>query len=251
MRRHLLYIVSFIMIFVSASAPAASARNPETSAQRPRVAVVLGGGGAKGVAHASVLEIIEETGIPIDMVVGTSMGAIMGGLYCIGYTPRQLDSLARSMNWNVLLSDKIDRDRLPFTRKETDEKYLFTYSFGNKLKDAKLGGVIQGQNLDNLFSELTFGYHSPINFDSLPIPFACVAVNVVDGKEYVFRSGVLQTAIRSSMSIPGAFTPVEIDSMILIDGGVINNYPVDVARSMGADIVIGVNVQSPPDKGKD
>ena len=220
-------------------------------AERPRVAVVLSGGGAKGVAHASVLDIIEQEGIPIDMVVGTSMGAIMGGLYCIGYTPQQLDSLARSMNWNVLLSDKIERDKLPFTRKENDERYIFTYSFGDKLSDAKLGGVIQGQNLDNTFSELTFGYHAPMNFDSLPIPFACVAVDAITGKEHVFRSGVLQTAMRSSMSIPGAFTPVQLDSLVLIDGGVVNNYPVDVARSMGADIVIGVEVQAPPRTAKE
>ncbi|UKI39381.1 MAG: patatin-like phospholipase family protein [Alistipes putredinis] len=228
-----------ICILLTASVSAAGA-------ERPKVAVVLSGGGAKGVAHASVLEIIEKTGIPIDMVVGTSMGAIMGGLYSIGYTPQQLDSLARSMNWNVLLSDKIERDKLPFTRKENDEKYIFTYSFGKKFSDAKLGGVIQGQNLDNMFSELTFDYHAPINFDSLPIPFACVAVDAITGKEHVFRSGELQTAMRSSMSIPGAFTPILLDSMVLIDGGVVNNYPVDVARSMGADIVIGVKVQAPP-----
>ncbi len=215
-------------------------------AERPKVAVVLSGGGAKGVAHASVLGIIEQAGIPIDMVVGTSMGAIMGGLYCIGYTPRQLDSLARSMNWSVLLSDKIERDKLPFTRKENDEKYIFTYSFGDRLSDAKLGGVIHGQNLDNMFSELTFGYHAPLDFDSLPIPFACVAVDAITGREHVFHSGELQTAMRASMSIPGAFTPVMLDTMMLIDGGVINNYPVDVARSMGADIVIGVCVQAPP-----
>jgi len=215
-------------------------------AERPTVAVCLSGGGAKGVAHASVLAVIEQAGIPIDMVVGTSMGSIMGGLYCIGYTPRQLDSLARSMNWGVLLSDKIERDKLPFTRKENDEKYIFTYSFGDKLSDAKLGGVIQGQNLDNMFSELTFGYHMPMDFDSLPIPFACVAVDAISGREHVFHSGELQTAMRASMSIPGAFTPVVLDTMMLIDGGVLNNYPVDVARSMGADIVIGVRVQGPP-----
>ncbi len=230
-----------IYIYILMSILATTAR-----AEKPTVAVVLSGGGAKGVAHASVLSIIEQAGIPIDMVVGTSMGAIMGGLYCIGYTPAQLDSLARSMNWNVLLSDKIERDKLPFTRKENDEKYIFTYSFGEKLSDAKLGGVIQGQNLDNMFSELTFGYHAPIDFDSLPIPFACVAVDATTGKEHVFRSGELQTAMRSSMSIPGAFTPILLDSMVLIDGGVVNNYPVDVARSMGADIVIGVEVQAPP-----
>lgn len=219
--------------------------------QRKKVGVVLSGGGAKGVAHIKALKVIEEAGIPIDYVVGTSMGAIVGGLYSIGYTPAQLDSMVKKQNWTFLLSDRIKRSALSLPDRERSEKFVVSLPFTKNPKDVVAGGFIKGQNLANLFSDLTMGYHDSINFNKLPIPFACVAGNVVNGDQVVFHDGVLSTAMRASMAIPGVFTPVRIDSMVLVDGGIINNYPADVAKAMGADVIIGVDVQNalkPADK---
>lgn len=210
--------------------------------QRKKVAVVLSGGGAKGVAHIGALRVIEEAGIPIDIIVGTSMGSIIGGLYSIGYTPDQLEQMVMSQDWRLLLSDRIIRTQQAFAQKEYDEKYLVSFPFGRKMEAAFSGGLIRGVNLEMLFNDLTVGYHEHRNFDELPIPFACVAANVVDGGTVVFREGVLPVAMRASMAIPGVFAPVYLDDMVLVDGGMVNNFPTDVAMEMGADIVIGVDV---------
>lgn len=211
---------------------------------RKKVGVVLSGGGAKGVAHIKALKVIEEAGIPIDYIVGTSMGSIVGGLYAIGYTPEQLDSMVRKQDWTFLLSDRIKRSEMSLTQRERSSKHLISVPFTKNPKEAVSGGFIKGQNLANLFSELTVGYHDSIDFNKLPIPFACVSANVVNGDQIVFHNGVLSTAMRASMAIPGIFTPVRKDSMVLVDGGIINNYPADVAKAMGADIIIGVDVQN-------
>lgn len=211
---------------------------------RKKVGIVLSGGGAKGMAHIGALKVIEKAGIPIDYVVGTSMGSIIGGLYAIGYSPEQLDSMVRRQNWTFLLSDKTPRSEQNLAEREASEKYVISIPFGKNAKAEVFGGLIKGQNLANLFSELTVGYHDSINFNNLPIPFACVSENIVNGNEINFHNGVLATAMRASMAIPGVFTPVRLDSMVLVDGGVVNNYPVNVARAMGADLIIGVDVQS-------
>lgn len=212
--------------------------------QRKKVGVVLSGGGAKGVAHIKALKVIEEAGIPIDYIVGTSMGSIVGGLYAIGYTPEQLDSMVRKQDWTFLLSDRIKRSAMSLTERERSAKYIVSLPFTKNPKAAMSGGIIKGQNLANLFSDLTMGYHDSINFNKLPIPFACVSANVVNGDQIIFHDGVLSTAMRASMAIPGVFTPVRKDSMVLVDGGIVNNYPADVAKAMGADIIIGVDVQN-------
>lgn len=213
--------------------------------QRKKVGVVLSGGGAKGMAHIKALKVIEEAGIPIDYIAGTSMGAIVGGLYAIGYTPEQLDSMVRKQNWTFLLSDRIKRSAMSLTDRERSEKFIVSIPFTKSTKDAaSSGGIIKGQNLANLFSDLTMGYHDSINFDKLPIPFACVAANVVNGEQIIFHNGILSTAMRASMAIPGVFTPVRQDSMVLVDGGIVNNYPADVVKAMGADVIIGVDVQN-------
>ena len=209
--------------------------------QRKKVGVVLSGGGAKGMAHIKALKVIEEAGIPIDYIAGTSMGAIVGGLYAIGYTPEQLDSMVRKQNWTFLLSDRIKRSAMSLTDRERSEKFIVSIPFTKSPKDAaSSGGIIKGQNLANLFSDLTMGYHDSINFDKLPIPFACV----VNGEQIIFHNGILSTAMRASMAIPGVFTPVRQDSMVLVDGGIVNNYPADVVKAMGADVIIGVDVQN-------
>lgn len=233
-------LLSVILLFFGAI--------PSTQANsqipRKKVGLVLSGGGAKGMAHIGALKVIEKAGIPIDYVVGTSMGSIIGGLYSIGYTPEQMDSLVRKQDWQFLLSDRTPRKEKNLSEREADEKYIISVPFSKIAIKEVTGGLIKGQNIANLFSELTLGYHDSINFNRLPIPFACVSENIVNGEEYVFHEGILAQAMRASMAIPGVFTPVRMDNMVLIDGGVINNYPVDIAKKMGADIIIGVDVQS-------
>lgn len=209
---------------------------------RKKVGLVLGGGGAKGVAHIGVLKVLEEAGLPIDYIAGTSMGAIVGGLYAIGYDAAEIDSMVRRQDWTMLLSDRVQRSNLTFPEKENAERYVITLPFGKEKKDRLISGIIHGQNLQNLFSNLTLGYHDSIDFNTFRIPFACVAVDLVKGQEHVFHRGSLPVAMRASMAIPAVFTPVRLDSMVLVDGGLNNNYPADVARAMGADILIGVDL---------
>ncbi|NDV58273.1 patatin-like phospholipase family protein [Bacteroides sp. 519] len=235
-------IISVILIILCAL--------PAHTQERKKVAVVLSGGGAKGVAHVRALKVIEEAGIPIDYVAGTSMGALVGALYSMGYTPHQLDSMIMVQDWSFLLSDAAKRSTKTFTEKEDDAKYVITLPFNETPKEAIPDGIIKGKNLAVLFNELTIGYHDSINFNKLPIPFACVAVDLRKGKEVVFHSGKISESMRASMAIPAAFTPVRTDSMVLVDGGLINNFPVDVALKMGADLVIGVDVQNDPDENK-
>lgn len=213
--------------------------------------VVLSGGSAKGFAHVGVLKVLEEAGIPIDYIAGTSMGAVVGGLYAVGYSAEMIDSLINLQDWNYLMRDHVSRENLPATRRDNGKRYLVSLPYRLRIKERSgrvslPPGVYAGQNIYSLFLNMTTGYQHEMDFDDLPIPFACVAGDVRSGKEVVFREGVLPTAMRASMAIPGVFTPVEIDSMLLIDGGIINNYPVDVVREMGADIVIGVIF--PPDE---
>ena len=215
---------------------------PSVMAERKKVGLVLGGGGAKGVAHIGVLKVLEEAGIPIDYIAGTSMGAIVGGLYSVGYTAAEIDSMVRWQDWSMLLSDRVKRSNLTFPEKENSERYVFSLPFGRSKKEITIQGMIKGQNLQNLFSDLTIGYHDSVDFNQLNIPFACVALNVLDGQEYVFHRGSLPLAMRASMAIPAVFAPVRLDSMVLVDGGIKNNYPADVARDMGADIIIGVDL---------
>ena len=150
---------------------------------RKKVGLVLGGGGAKGVAHIGALKVLEESGIPIDYIAGTSMGALVGALYAIGYSPNEIDSLVALQDWQLLLSDKVKRDNLTFPEKENSEKYVITLPFGFDKKDRMIDGMVKGQSLQNLFSNLTIGYHDSVDFHSFPIPFSCVAVNIVDGKD--------------------------------------------------------------------
>lgn len=216
---------------------------PGAHPERKKVALVLSGGGAKGIAHVGAIKVLEEAGIPVDYVVGTSMGAIVGGLYAIGYNAESLDSIVRRQDWNFLLGDRVNRNDLSFSEKESTEKYVFSLPFGQGRTTRMPAGFVNGQNIYNLFSDLTIGYHDSLDFSKLPVPFACIAANIVNGREIVLKEGNLVQAMRASMAIPGFFTPVRIDSLVLVDGGIVNNFPVDVAKAMGADIIIGVDVQ--------
>ena len=212
--------------------------------QRKKVGVVLSGGGAKGFAHIGVLKVLEEAGIPIDYIAGTSMGAVIGGLYAVGYSADMIDSLIQIQDWNRLMRDIVSREHIPVVQRINHNRHVvslpYNLPFGDKSGGVTLPpGVFTGQNIYNLFLNTTIGFQGDINFDDLPIPFGCVAADVRTGEEVVMRNGDLAEAIRASMAIPGMFTPVEKDDLLLIDGGLVNNYPVDLVRSMGADIVIG------------
>ncbi len=211
---------------------------------RPTVAVVLSGGGAKGSAHIGALRVIEKAGIPIDYVVGTSMGALIGGLYATGYTTAQLDSLLSSQDWKVLLSDRESPNDQPLAERLRNERYALSIPFKAGNPEFTNGGFVKGANLGHLFYQLLYPYNEHIDFNNLPIPFACVAVDVASGDVKEFHEGILQDAMRASMSIPGLFTPVRQGDEVLVDGGIMNNYPMDVAKKMGADIIIGVDVQA-------
>lgn len=209
------------------------------TAGRPKVALVLSGGGAKGAAHVGVIKVLEEKGVPIDMVVGASMGAVVGGLYCAGYSGVEMDSLMMIQDWNRIIYDG----------GLVDGRYLVRIPFGQRSGEGVLSafpsGLVRGTEVESLFERLLPGVPDSLDFDAMPTRFACVSVDLVRKKEVIHHSGNLIEAIRASMSIPLFFEPVRKDGMVLIDGGMLNNYPVDVARAMGADIVIGVKVGEP------
>ena len=183
---------------------------------RKKVGIVLSGGGAKGVAHIGAIKVLEELDIPIDYIAGTSIGAIIGGLYSIGYTSEQLEIIVKQTNWIDLLTDKISRDAIPFPFKLDDSKYLISLPIKN---NEKSGGIIRGRNISQLLQRLTEDYNNTTNFDSLPIPFACIATDMATNQKEVIRSGKLSEAMRASMAIPVIFTPLYSDKKVLIDGG--------------------------------
>ena len=240
---------------------------------RPIVALVLSGGGARGSAHVGVMKVLEEMKIPVDMICGTSMGGLMGGLYSMGYTANQLDSLLKEQDWDFILSDDISSKYKPYKEKVYRSKYLLTIPFHyqnaadnprhvenldlgagaadlstqsglNTLGSSLPSGYVTGFNLNNLMSSLTVGYQDSIAFSNLPIPYFSVATDMNSCKAKNWGSGNVRYAMRSTMSIPGMFSPVWTDNMVLVDGGTRNNFPADLARAMGADYVIGVELSA-------
>lgn len=212
---------------------------------RPKIALVLSGGGAKGSAHVGALKVIEEVGIPIDLIVGTSMGSLVGGLYSYGYNAEQLDSILSSQDWMNLLTDKKKRKAVTLADRRFADKYALNINFERTPTEVIEGGILKGNNVSRLLCELTADRLEPMDFNQLPIPFACVATDLATNSEIDMTSGILAESMRCSMSIPGVFSPIRKDSLVLVDGGLLNNYPVDLARELGADIVIGVDVTSP------
>lgn len=207
-----------------------------------KVGLVLSGGGAKGLAHIGALKIIEESGVRIDYIGGTSMGAIIGALYASGYSAHQLDSIFNETNFRTLIQDEIPRRAKSFNEKKESEKYAVTLPFDN-FKLELPSGLSKGQNLYNLLAKLTNHVSEVTNFDELPIPFFCIATNVETGKEVILDEGYLPLAVVASGALPSLFNPVIIDDTVLIDGGVVNNYPIDEVRAKGMDRIIGVDVQ--------
>ena len=244
---------------------------------RPTVALVLSGGGAKGAAHIGALHYLDSLKIPVDLVLGTSMGGLMGGLVSMGYRYDQIDTLIRSINWTSMMRDKLPRSYSSYQQVKYKEKYLLSMPFyyltstrdastprrhsdfhisGTRdddspdvFKDNLLGslpsGYVYGQNVSNLFSSLTVGYQDEMNFIDLPVPYACISTELGSGKTKVWYEGPMNTALRATMSIPGVFTPLKYKGMVLVDGGMRDNYPTALAKYIGADIIIGVDVTSP------
>ncbi|MGI9234587.1 MAG: patatin-like phospholipase family protein [Woeseiaceae bacterium] len=218
----------------------------QTLGERPRIGLVLGGGGARGAAHIGVLKELERLRIPIDVITGTSMGAIVGGLYASGMTAAELEELVGSLDWAGALSDKPDRSDLSFRRKQDDAEFPIDFELGLRGTDLVLPkGVVQGQKLDLLLRELTIKTSHIDDFDDLPIPFRAIASDIGRGEAYVMSKGDLARSIRASMSVPGVIAPVRIDDRLLVDGGIVGNLPVDVIQDLGVDVVIAVDVEFP------
>ncbi len=296
MRRFAAYILTALLLVIGSASVSARGIDPKADSasvarirqrmeqirkQRPTVALVLSGGGAKGAAHIGVIRYVEELGIPVDVVLGTSMGGLIGGLYSLGYTPDQMDSLVRNMDWGWAFSDKLSRKYISYTDVKYKEKYMLSIPFFYErdyfrmrradenrfdpvhkhdefhigadydegpefIKKNLLGslpsGYIFGQNVSDLISSLTIGYQDEMDFQDLPVPFICIAADMVSGKAKIWFDGKINDAMRSTMSIPGIFAPVKVDGMVLVDGGLRDNYPTALARSIGADIIIGVDL---------
>lgn len=206
--------------------------------KKPKVVLVLSGGGAKGLAHISTLQALDSLGIVPDLVIGTSMGSIVGGLYAMGYSGDSIATLAKGINWDKILSGSIPLNVVSSEEKSEYKRYLIDLDFVNG-KPKVNSAILNDQNLRELFSELTFPVFNVRDFDDLNIPFRAMTTDIVNGKEILIGEGSLSNAMRSSMSIPGVFSPVAYKGTLLIDGGVLNNFPVDVALEMGADFVIG------------
>lgn len=244
-RLSLVLLVSLALGADPAHAQMAESGSPGAG-DRPRVGLVLGGGGARGAAHIGVLKVLEDQRIPIDVIAGTSMGAVVGGLYASGMSAAELEVLAGSLDWAAALSDQSNREFLSFRRKQDDSEFPVDLELGLRGTDLVLPqGVIQGQNLDLLLRELTLHVSQISDFDQLPIPFRAVASDIEQGTRYVMQRGDLANAIRASMSVPAFFTPVEIDGRLLVDGGITGNLPVDVMQQMDVDVIIAVDVEFP------
>lgn len=249
--RFLQIIIILSAVFFSGWMQPCSAQEVQPAAGRKKVAVVLSGGGAKGVAHIGVLKVLERAGIPIDIITGTSMGSIVGGLYSVGYDAATLDSIVRVQDWESLLFDKEKLSRQSLEDRDKQNTYFFRRNISLHKRKLTDGGFVDGRNLTGLFNRLVGEYADSTDFDRFPIPFACIATDIVENTEHVFRSGSLPQAMRASMAIPGVFSPVRIGKEVLVDGGLRNNFPADVAREMGADVIIGVTLQGPPKTADD
>ena len=228
---------------------------------RPKVGLVLSGGGAKGAAHIGVLKYIEEIGLPIDYIAGTSMGSVVGGMYALGYSSDEILDIISSVDWDRLISNDVDRKKISYKKKyegatqlidipfyvRVDEGDMQSKTFRNSLPE----GIVSGDNIINLFNSLSVGYSDSIAFDELPIPFICVATNLINGEAEVLDKGMFTKSLRASMAIPILFDPIKIGDVLYVDGGLVSNFPVEQCRAMGADYIIGVSMSPGLEQGPD
>lgn len=244
-------VLGRVVIFILAGTTAL-AQPPVVPQSRPRVAIVLSGGGGRGGAHIGALRALERAGVPIDLVVGTSFGALVGGLYAAGYSTDDLELILKSLDWNAILSNTSPREYLDNVERVRADRKLINFQFDNFDVELPIG-LQAGQKIQQLLDRLTAYdvFQADGDFDQLAIPFRAVATDLLTGRMHVFRHGWLSTAIRSSAAAPGLFTPVRFEDTLLIDGGVVNNIPADVARDAGADIVIAIDVSAPPKTSAD
>ncbi|MCP4236292.1 MAG: patatin-like phospholipase family protein [Aestuariibacter sp.] len=213
---------------------------------RPKIGLALSGGGARGAAHVGVLKVIEELQIPVDYIAGTSMGAVIGGLYASGMSSEEIEQQFNTINWTTVFKDKPERPERSQRRKSDDRLYLVEAKIG--VNDAGLHlpkSAIEGQKFNFILKSLTLPVAEVTDFDKLPIPFRAVAMDIASGDEVVLGKGDLATAMQASMAIPAVFSPVHLNDKILVDGGGANNLPISVVRSMGADIVIAIDISAP------
>lgn len=250
MKRRILLILAFLIAYLHIS----YAQDDTISiSQRPKIGLVLSGGGAKGAAHIGVIKYLEEMGIPVDYVAGTSMGSIVGGLYALGYSADEMLQIISDVDWSKLISNKVNREKISFKEKNDLSRQLInvpfsvnrkenesakTQSFRNSLPD----GIVSGDNLLNLFNSLSIGYTDSISFNDLPTPFLCIATNMLNGNADILDKGEFSKSLRASMAIPILFDPVKIGDCLYADGGLVCNFPVDQCRAKGADFIIGVSM---------
>ena len=217
-----------------------------SATERPKIGLVLSGGGAKGAAHIGVLKVLEEKNIPIDYITGTSIGSYVGGMYALGYSAAEIEAIMMNTNWDKGYSDTIPREALSFRDKETRDKYNIPINIGYSDEKVKMpAGLLRGQSMSQLLRSSTNLIQQLGHFDELSIPFRAVATNLATGEPVVLSSGSIVAAMQASASVPGALQPAVIDGLLLVDGGIANNMPIDVVKEMGADIVIAVDIGSP------
>lgn len=246
MSRFFLRANFLLAILLAASSVVAAQSDSTGAAERPRIGLVLGGGGARGAAHVGVLKELERLRIPIDAIAGTSMGAVVGSLYASGRSPAELEALVGSIDWADAFVDSTRRQDLSFRRKQDDAAFPVQLEVGVRDGELQLPkGLVQGQKLQLILREQLLHVAGITDFDALPIPFRAVASNIETGEPYVMAKGDLALAARASMSAPGIFSPVEVDGRTLVDGGLVGNVPVHAIRSMDVDIVIAVDVEFP------
>ncbi|OEF24616.1 patatin-like phospholipase family protein [Vibrio rumoiensis] len=242
---HRLLLGVLLLPFVAAIPEVEARETLPDGSTRPTIAVVLAGGGAKGAAHIGVLQALEEMKIPVDIVTGTSMGSYVGGLYALGMSAQEIEDTVNSIDWNTGYNDRVSRSERRVRDKEYDDRYQLHTDLGLRWLEVKVPkGVVQGQNMLHILRQSTGNLPAFESFDELPIPYRAVATDIVHLKPVVLKDGELVDAMMASMSVPGALPPYNYNGMLLVDGGVTDNMPVELARSMGADIVIAVDIST-------
>ena len=260
MKTYMKKLLAVVLLLVSCII--ATANDTTAIRTRPKVGLVLSGGGAKGAAHIGVLKYLEDAGIPIDYIAGTSMGAIVGGMHAMGYSSSEILALISGVDWNRLISNEVDRRKISFSQKNKKGAQLLNLPFSFKAKNKEElqsrsfrnslpSGIISGDNLMNLFNSLAVGYSDSLSFKDLPIPFICIATNMLNGEGEILDKGVITKSLRASMAIPILFDPIKIGNSLYADGGLICNFPVEQCKAMGADIVIGVSMSAGLDDNPD
>jgi NTE family protein len=234
------------MIATTVSALAQSPGSEQSGSRLPRIGLVLEGGGALGLAHIGVIQWLEEHHIPVHYIAGTSMGGLVGGVYATGRSPSEVRDLVESIDWDDVLRGQVPFQNLSFRRQQDAVEYPGAIEFGIKKGIQFPEGFNSGQEVQFILDRVALPYSTIPDFDQLPIPYRCVATDLVSGKKYVFHDGSFATAMRATMSLPGFFSPVRVDGHIFADGGLLDNLPVDVAKDMGADVTLAVYLETQP-----